>query len=373
MYIVIAYDTIEQHILSDIIAKVKMVNIFYDKKIAVLYLTSIFDTDPMNNDDVIDLILDISRKTSQYIILSSDILLTNIFIRYKLNFIHCHIDKDPESYILTSFNILKEKISLIPIIGYSNHSIQNSAGILPIIWHENQLYCGLGLDIKRKQYSDFGGGYDFKYTKHIINNYKNKILGEKQIKDGVIDPLILSDHYCLQPDSHSVLGYGDPNTKYTAFREFIEETSFINSNNEIGYTFDIQNIYEKLYISKSFILLGGNMAYGYDMYLVFLTPDDLLPEIKKIFFKNMHNSTMHKSTHNNSISKKIDSSHIPDIPIIGNNEMYGIDIFNLNYIISNKHILAVMRPCFASAIIKYTGELKFINKHFKLINNLFII
>ena len=255
MYIIVSYADTDNHFLADILAKFKMINIFHEKKIVVIYLTTIFDTESLSNDHMIDLILDISRKTLHYIILSSDIILSNILIRYKLRFIHCQIDKDPDKYILTAFNLLYKKVSIIPIIGYSNYSIQNSAGILPMIWHENQLYCGLGLDIKRKQYSDFGGGYDHKYSKHIINQFKNKILGDKQIKDGMIDPLILADHYlasdnniCCSKSNKFNIGYGDLNTKYTAFREFMEETAFLNLNGNIEYTFNVQNIYEKLYI-----------------------------------------------------------------------------------------------------------------------------
>jgi hypothetical protein len=348
-----------------------MVNIFHNEKIAVISLSTIFDTEKLTNDQTIDLILDISRKTSHYIILSTDIVITNILIRYKLKFIHCQIDKDSDEYIITAFKLLKQKVNLIPIIGYSNHSIQNSAGVLPMIWYNNQLYCGLGLDIKRKQYSDFGGGYDHKYTKHITNQFKNTILNDKQIKEGIIDPLILSDHFLASENKKNIcrlkfIGHGDVNTKYTAFREFMEETAFLKLNGEIGYTFDMQNIYEKLYISKSFILLGGDALYGYDMYLIFMTPDDLLPEIKLKFLKSVDKKI------NNKINNKINTSCDPDIPIIGNNEMFGIDIISLNFLITNKHILTSMRPCFANAIVRYTKELQFIDNHYRNINNLFI-
>lgn len=398
---------------------------------------------------IIDKLIEFSKKDIHYIILTSNIAVTNAMMRLQLRVIHYPIDTDPEPYLMSSFNLIDADV--VPIIGYSKNPIQNAAGICPVIYHEGQLFCALGIDKQRAKYSDFGGGYDYMYTKHTKDMYKNTILKDKQIQNGDIDPDILIDHFMTfenkdvislmliaskkekdpikfskkhndtsasgraqhraRPDKeikhntsydlnfqdkYNIIGRGDPNTKYTGFRELIEETAFVNPDGIIGYTFDPKVMYDKLYTSRSFVYLGGDRIYGYDMFVVFLTLDDLNPMMREGFLESYE---LMKQNEYLYIQERLNGPIKTNILIPQNKEMMGIDFIPLKYIVSktlspwiacfkdgsrnhhhkqenaygkkyNSHILDMMRPCFASALVKYHKEFSVINTFFDDIKNL---
>ena len=128
-------------------------------------------------------------------------------------------------------------------------------------------------------------GLDRKFMPHRGEPYKNDILMEKQIRRGKIDDDIFYDHYISSSRIGAIIddlktqspkiGDGDVNTQYTAFREFMEESCYIKDDDEIGYIFDLNTIFEKLYKNKSYMYLGGCSEYNYDMYVIFFTISDL--------------------------------------------------------------------------------------------------
>lgn len=168
-------------------------------------------------------------------------------------------------------------------IGTHDTSTTNNAGVLPILYHDSKLYMILGLDSRLNRYSDFGGSFDKQYSLHRgQDSYKNTILKKYQIVDGKIDDSILIDHFMnlSRKDRMELLrnfnqmGKGDINTCYTAFREFMEEhTSRVSNYTES--LFDLQLVYEKLFVKKQYVFLGGDPVYAYDTYVVFFTIDDI--------------------------------------------------------------------------------------------------
>lgn len=405
--------------------------------------------DPMMTSKIINALVELSAKNIRYIALTSNIGIANIMLRLKLRFIHYPVDTDPEKYLTGSFKLLDTEV--LPIIGYSRNPIQNSAGILPLIYHEGQIFCALGIDSYRHKYSDFGGGYDQIYTKHKKDTYKNTILQGMQIRNGEIDPDILIDHFmsfenkdmissmiiasgqrrdegyghdtmhdAMHDDRafgsgssggfrmmrsgsdprfhnrHDTIGKGDPNTKYTAFRELMEETAYVNNDGTIGYTFDLLTIYTKLYTDRAFVYLGGDRIYGYDMYLVFLTLDELTPQMRTGFLESY---TAYKQNPELYTRQRMNGPTKSNIQIRRNKEMIGVDIIPLNYLVSKtkapwldrfknepktqdkcetvygerygSDILDAMRPCFASAMIKYHKELESIDVFSEVIISLF--
>jgi hypothetical protein len=173
-------------------------------------------------------------------------------------------------------------------IGTHTPTDQNAAGILPVLYHNSNLYAMLGLDSRTCRYSDFGGCFDQHYSPNSHkrrDSYKNAILGEYQIQNGMISHHMLIDHLLnLSPDDRQVfmddlregrVGHGDLNTLYTAFREYVEETSGKNRAGRVCHPIDIQKVFRKLFIDKAYIHLRSDKSYGYDTYVVFFTIDDL--------------------------------------------------------------------------------------------------
>lgn len=208
---------------------------------------------------------------------------------------------------------------------------KSNAGIIPIIKYESNFYLMLGFDRKIKKYSDFGGSFDPIYTEYNgqKNSYKNNILRSYQIKDGKIDPKILLDHKdSLNNDLDLNLNpIGDIDSMYTAFREFIEETS---SEDPI---FNLETVYSKLYVQKKYIFLGGDISYNYDTYILFFDLED--------FDKN---------------SIKIESCIKLNQPIyLNNSEMQHMNAFLFSDIFDLD-----LRPSFRDAMNKYRSILEFI-------------
>ena len=347
----------------------------------------------------------------------------------------CHNVEDVE-IINNNFQNQYKVQEKFPIIGYYRNPLNNSAGILPIIHYEGELYCALGIDANQKKYSDFGGGFDEVFRAHRGDeSYKNDILGDKKIYNGDIDQYILYDHYIYHEFQKNLinnikeldrsliqsnnnyydgvrkksyknngLGYGDINSKYTAFREFYEETSCKDKYGNIRNIFKPDKIYRKLYIDNSYIYLGGDKLYKYDLFVLILDINDIADDIKSSFIKCIESykqdTSKYVQVRTDNIGNEI------NIPIIGNKEMYGIELFHLGTIIDNikninyieyrsnksnnynkyamyrknkepsfvhpnyheniyrSKLLDNMRPCFADALIKYGPELSYIYSHF---------
>jgi hypothetical protein len=172
-------------------------------------------------------------------------------------------------------------------IGTHDSTARNAAGILPVLYHNSQLYAMLGLDSRVPHYSDFGGGFDRKYspTSHKKrDSYKNAVLGTYQIQNGMVRQEMLIDHLLnlnsedrqkfLTDLQSGEIGYGDLNTLYTAFREYVEETSGRNRSGRIYHPVDIDKVFRRLFIEKAYIRLKCEKTYGYDTYLLFFTIDD---------------------------------------------------------------------------------------------------
>lgn len=172
-------------------------------------------------------------------------------------------------------------------IGTHSSTNQHAAGIFPILYHNAHLYAMLGLDTRLPQYSDFGGGFDRVYsaTSHKKRDgYKNDVLGQYQIQNGNITQEICVDHILnLESNKRSEflrkllkggVGYGDINTLYTAFREFIEETSGRDQTGRVSLPFAMHTVFQKLFVEKEYIHLKCDKSYGYDTYMVFFTIDD---------------------------------------------------------------------------------------------------
>jgi hypothetical protein len=203
--------------------------------------------------------------------------------------------------------------------------------------------------------------------------------------------------------SHIQLGNGDPNTKYTAFRELFEETSYPLENNDQGdkngvdCMFDLNVVYNKLYNTNSYLYLGGDKLYSYDMYSVFFDVSELTPTMRNGFLK----------WHTSHIENKspAHTKQEPDVMIENNREMTGIGFFLLDEVCvetrridysaystkcvnDTKHncgikqnknyhdqnygspILDMMRPCFADALVKYSNEFEEISTSFSDIKGL---
>jgi len=193
-----------------------------------------------------------------------------------------------------SKTILKTILKTIPSFSYHNNKMRCPAGILPMIHHNGEYFTFLGTDKYTKKSSDFGGKFDKVYEWKGTDD----ILGSMQIKTKRIDPTIMSNYYYMNDDKNkqyvtNILEYvqtkqidiaiGDIDTKYTAFREFMEESNYVNPNGTNGYYFEPDVIHKKLYIDHSYMYLGGTQEYNYDMYVLFFVMDDLSPVVKRWF------------------------------------------------------------------------------------------
>jgi hypothetical protein len=320
-------------------------------------------------NNVLSMVAEFDDTKIKYIILESNMQLIQNLMKIKARCIYYPHNKDLKSYVDIGCKILDSEC--VPIFGCMRNPMPNSAGVLPIIHHEGKLFCAFSVDKAHLLYSDFGGKYDKVYSKHRgIDSFKDSILKDKQIFDGSIDPTILSDHYSsLELDqntsnkvqlSHKCnasntlitnlpnpLGYGDINSKYTAFRELIEESSY-NEKDDIGCVFDVNMIYDKLYNKNAFMYLGGDILYGYDLYVMFLSIDDLAEKFKKDFLR------LYEEFHTNPlmyIESRVETGSLGWncgrnrtsaenlIKIPNNKETYAIDILPLSHIVQNiKHI-----------------------------------
>ncbi len=398
----------------------------------------------------------LTNEKIKNIILSSNIGFIQNLMRVRMKCMHYPPDSDPDPYIKLCLKIIKA--DHIPSIGYIRNPMKNSAGVIPVIYHEGKLFFALGLDKIRKKYSDFGGGFDEKYTKHQKkDSFKNLILQDKQILNGNIDVQILVDHCMgsenikkiatkLKNDKNKChLAYGDPNSKYTAFRELMEESSSNNQESELSeilikskndtssgiideykndaiishksnitYVFDPSMVYKKLYEKREYVYLGGDRLYGYDLFLLFVTPEDLDERSKKGFLELYelyeNNPEKYIKDKGESITENV------RIKIPENSEMYGIEILPMVQIVNavkhidyakyaydkqlnegeykwynlkedqniqknisityhadkyKSNILDLMRPCFAEALIKYNKELDFVMNYFEDIKQIF--
>jgi hypothetical protein len=322
-----------------------------------------------------------------------------------------------------------EHSDYVPVIGTYRNPNKYAGGILPIVYHNGEMFSLMGIDSRLKKYSDFGGGFDVVYTEHTTNTYKSTILQEHQIKNGHISNVIFKDHCAsLTPDfvatqehvekkyvhpnhvsrthpkcvlnSHNKypVGYGDINTLYTALRELMEETASIDNTGNISYLFDLEMMIKKLYIDRSYIYLGGDTKYKYDMYVVILTLNDLSDNLQKWF---LYTYSQYKLNPNKYIlDKTSDIAYDECYRIQNNNEMMGINMIPLACIVSDTNkinyvnyrmgirqynyeikktnislcgnkttyhtskylspLLDMMRLSFADALIKYNREFSFI-------------
>lgn len=172
-------------------------------------------------------------------------------------------------------------------IGTHDSTKRNAAGILPVLYHNSHLYAMLGLDTRVSYYSDFGGGFDRKYspTSHKKrDSYKNAVLGKYQIQNGSVSRDMLIDHLLnLNPPDRQKfmedlrseqIGYGDLNTLYTAFREYVEESSGRDRVGNTQHPIPIDVVFRKLFVDKAYIHLQTERIYGYDTFLLFVTIED---------------------------------------------------------------------------------------------------
>lgn len=195
------------------------------------------------------------------------------------------------------------------------------------------------------------------------------------------------------------IGHGDINTKYVAFREMFEETTHVDKTKNVIYSFDLEKTFRKLFVDKSFMYLGGEPIYGYDMFVTFYKCGDLVPDMKRWFLQECEK---YKNDENEYINKLIlpitkDSDII--FKFEQNHEMVGVsmiplklivnEIIDINYrdfeklttfekkttkeqfsikkeIIENlsqiyeSSLLGNLRTCFGNAMIKYKQEFAFL-------------
>jgi len=341
-----------------------------------------------------------------------------------IRYIYVPPTKDPQQYIDIGIKLLDydyvPKIGVFKTIG-NMKGHQDPSGILPLIRYKDETFCILAVDKKTGTFSDFGGGFDKKsasYPKGSPAEFKNGILQDKHISNGYIDPLILYDNMLMNNDEKNIqnlldketYGNGDLNTKYTAFRELIEESAYTNKpktekktkTTQLAITtqtktksvFDINVIYEKLY-NSSYVYLGGDTMYGYDMYLVVMTENDLSGKMKYHFESIYQEYKEHPKKYIRSIAN---GEH--QLKLDNNDEMKGVvivplkticdDVANISYteyktdklrISRNKNskdeyyldkdyhsvnyrtkLMDKMRLCFGDALVKYKKEFRLMDQ-----------
>jgi hypothetical protein len=416
------------------------------------YIMDFMQNTKIQTDELLEPIKKIAKLGLTFIVITSSIPTYQKLLTMKIKSLYQPPYQDPTMFLDSAIKLLNEPY--ISILGYFDTTAEYSAGILPFVYHNGELFCMLGCDGLRKKYSDFGGKFDKKIKFHTRDRYKNTVLGTKQTLNGTMSTDILIDHYITHPlpesilvedktshkvsekleknlekqlvydpkrstDKHSILaregekkikysteehvGFGDTNTKYTAFRELIEETSFVNPKSgdakEIGYMFDPNVIFNKLYIKGSYIYLGGNKEYSYDMFLIFMTVDQLPENFKTDFLKLYDLYKKDKNLYVNS--RLLGPTSQNCIKIHDNREMNGIDAIPLSAIMeridnieyekfkkreSHKTyktykmyktqqmypMLDGFRPCFADAVVRYKMDFKFIDKSFDKIKEILL-
>jgi hypothetical protein len=140
------------------------------------------------------------------------------------------------------------------------------------------------------------------------------------------------------------LGYGDINTCYTAFREFMEESS-----SPTHYVFNLDLVYAKLFITKQYIFLGGDASYGYDTYVMFFTIDNFSDADA---LSILHKVARVDNRNNRNLYKKDISGPNANIGLenLGNSEMSRIDIVSLIEVLSPMISVNYKRYAFCSPI-----------------------
>jgi hypothetical protein len=297
---------------------------------------------------------------------------------------------------------------VIPKLNTFRNPATYSAGTIPIVVYEGELFCLLGIDKRRMMYSDFGGGFDKTFKTHHLDSFKNDVLKEYRIKNGYINPSILADHIAESADrtnhpdipkittttdisarnrvdifkENKAIGFGDLNTKYVAFREMFEETTYIDNYNHVTNSFDLDTMFKKLYIDKTYMYLGGDLNYRYDTFVIFYTANELTSNMREWFIHQYAQYVSDQTKYSNMLNTPI----TPITPINGtldhvfqfnqNCEMVGISMIPLKFITDETNtiryndyiqsktktfkedtLLKNMRTSFTDAMIRYNSEL----------------
>lgn len=369
------------------------------------------------NESVLNFLLDVRSSNMNHIVLTANTYIKDKLIKMDVKFLFYHPSDNIADYLNVASKLISKQVMCrsVPYFNIYRNPNQCASGILPMIYHNNELFCLLGIDNFRRKYSDFGGGFDKTFIPHRKDIYKNNVLLEKQIRSGKIHDDIFYDHYMTSSKSRAIIndlnmqnpkiGDGDINTQYTAFREFMEETCYLNDDNRVGYLFNIDIVFDKLYKNKSYVYLGGDDEYKYDMYVIFFTikelNSDLVYWFNIMYEKYISDSDKYGRTFIDTVNE-VDCFKIPQ-----NKEMIGISMIPLKYIMSqineidyndysinkkkfaeekdlqikweihnnnstykisyhkdnyNAPILDIMRPCFADALVKYSKEIEFLFK-----------
>jgi len=269
----------------------------------------------VRSEDLLKIASEITSTSSlSYMILTSSASLCQDLLKMKSKVLYQPPHKDPTPYLDAAIKLSTEPY--VPPIGCFMNPAEHSAGVLPFVYHNNELFCMLGIDKKTGQYSDYGGGFDKRFERNSRDKYKNSILSPYRTSNGTMNKKVLVDHFVTHYSPKAVftselktnnLGFGDTNTKYTAFREFSEETSYVHAKKrspESDYRLDfrlrhleykaktmfsLDAIFNKLYDKNLYVYLGGDSEYAYDMFLVFMTAEEL-PGKVRVNFLNLYNS-----------------------------------------------------------------------------------
>lgn len=360
-----------------------------------------------------------------YIVIEKDYIINNVLKFEKFNVVYVNVkdlEKISKKKILFAFvdniyelivtnnnniksyygdfshDIIKYHIDLK--IGIFDAGQKNNAGILPLVIHKNRLYSLLGISKNNNKFSDFGGSFDDKITPHIKDDFKNNILKDKQIRNDFIDDNILLDHFLNSCDIdydiskyRKVFDLGDINTKYTAFRELYEESVGFDMN----YIFDMKTCYDKLFVSKKYLYLGGDKSYDYDMYVVIFTMDEInnfdLIDIINDYEKNPNLYMSNIEIGRNNFIKIENNCEMKGICLVPMNEILK-NVKDINYeifkkrkkntdkfksfhklkydSISSNQILNKFRPSFLDALVKYKDSFSKLVDNINILKNRFI-
>lgn len=381
----------------------------------------------LHREDLLKIANEISKVSElselSYIILTSSASLCQDLMKIKMRVLYQPPYKNPTAYLDTAIKLLNE--SYVPTIGCFINPSEYSAGVLPFVYHKGELFCMLGIDKKSGQYSDYGGGFNKRFKK---DKCKNSVFNLIQTSKGMIGKRISVDHFITHQSPKALLSskvnfnsfQSDTNTKYTAFREIVEETSYfctkkaINQYHKSDYKsdhksnhkldnrldhrlkqteykfetmFDLDTIFNKLYDNSSYVYLGGDTNYAYDMFLVFMTVDDL-PENIRYDFLNLYN-LYKKNDILYAQSRLMGPNKENYIRMYGNFEIIGIDAIPLSLVVTSVEnvdyeqfknrskypqniypLIDGFRSCFADAILKYKNDFKFLLKSFDTVKNI---
>jgi len=336
--------------------------VYQNDKVSVIMIRSV--DNKVNNIKLLDNLCEIVGDRSNILVVCSTP--DNVKeLRKKYTVINIPLCADPYPYIDLAVKHLNKSVSLL--FGYNEGNAKCNAGVLPIISHMGEQYIVLGVDCWKRGCSDFGGTFDTVYRLYKgIESHKNTMLGNRQIRNGMIDIDMIRD-YCVtnqcDPDEiyQNGMGNGDLNSKYTAFREFIEETGYILGSNNKSIVeqqveqpidqrveqpieqpidqaiyetiFDIEKVFEKLYKNYQYLYFGGDSSYSYDTYLMMFTVDCCSPLFKIQLFEQID---MYKADPLKYMKLMEDGTTVwdPAVKLKGNSEMKGIIIIPINEIIN---------------------------------------